>query len=79
MFWPSCKITDYQKLKVRIEGNWENRNCYCSQVDYDDDNEEEEEDKEEEGGGGGGRQGTRYLKAVIQHGSDITGVQWDLT
>ena len=25
-------------------------------------------------GGGGGREGTRYLKAAIQHGSDITGV-----
>ena len=31
------------------------------------------------GGGGGGREGTRYSKAAIQHGSDITGVQWDLT
>ena len=29
--------------------------------------------------GGGGREGTRYSKAAIQHGSDITGVQWDLT
>ena len=26
------------------------------------------------GGGGGGREGTRYSKAVIQHGSDITRV-----
>ena len=26
------------------------------------------------GGRGGGREGTRYSKAVIQHGSDITGV-----
>ena len=31
------------------------------------------------GGEGGGREGTRYSKAAIQHGSDITGVQWDLT
>ena len=34
------------------------------------------------GGGraeGGGREGTRYSKAAIQHGSDITGEQWDLT
>ena len=31
------------------------------------------------GGGGGGWEGTRHLKAAIQHGSDITGVQWDLT
>ena len=33
----------------------------------------------EEEEGGDGRQGTRYSKAVIQHGSDITGVQLDLT
>ena len=31
------------------------------------------------GGGGGGRETTRNLKAANQHGSDITGVQWDLT
>ena len=31
------------------------------------------------GGGGGGREGTRSSKAAIQHGSDITGEQWDLT
>ena len=31
------------------------------------------------GGGGGGREGTRYSKAAIQHGSDTTGEQWDLT
>ena len=30
-------------------------------------------------GGGGGWEGTRYSKAAIQNGSDITGVQWDLT
>ena len=30
-------------------------------------------------GGGGGWEGTRHSKAAIQHGSDITGVQWDLT
>ena len=58
-------------LRERIEGNIENRNCYCIRIDYDDDNEEEEE--EEKGGGGGGRQGTRYLKAVIQHGSTSLG------
>ena len=27
------------------------------------------------GGGGGGREVTRYSKAAIQHGSDITGVK----
>ena len=31
------------------------------------------------GRGGGGREGTRSSKAAIQHGSDITGEQWDLT
>ena len=31
------------------------------------------------GKGRGGREGTSYSKAVIQHGSDITGVQLDLT
>ena len=31
------------------------------------------------GEGGGGREDTRYSKAVIQHGSDITGLQRDLT
>ena len=36
------------RLKVRIEGNLENRNCYCSQVDYDDNNEEEEEEEKGE-------------------------------
>ena len=30
-----------------IEGNIENRNCYCIPIDYDDDNEEEEEEEEE--------------------------------
>jgi len=33
----------------------------------------------ERGGRGEGREGTRYSKASIQHGSDITGVKWDLT
>ena len=32
----------------RIEGNKENRNCYCILVDYDDDNEVKEEEEEEE-------------------------------
>ena len=31
------------------------------------------------GGGRGGWEGTWHSKAAIQHGSDITGVQWDLT
>ena len=42
-------------LRVRIEGNIENGNCYCIQIDYDDNNEEveekEEEEEEEEKGG----------------------------
>ena len=33
-------------LRERIEGNVENRNCYCIQIDYDDDNEEDEEEGE---------------------------------
>ena len=37
------------KLRVRIEGNIEKRNCHCIRVDYDDDNEE---DKREDTGGG---------------------------
>ena len=36
-------------LRERIEGNIENRNCYCIRIDYDDDNEEEKEEEEEEG------------------------------
>ena len=35
-------------LKVRIEGNIENGNCYCIRIDYDDNNEEVEEKEEEE-------------------------------
>ena len=41
-------------LRVRIEGNIENGNCYCIRIDYDDNyeevnkKEEEEEEKEEE-------------------------------
>ena len=39
-------------LRVRIEGNIENGNCYCIRIDYDDNNEEvdkkEEEEEEEE-------------------------------
>ena len=41
-------------LRVRIEGNIENGNCYCIRIDYDDNDEkvnkkeEEEEEKDEE-------------------------------
>ena len=39
-------------LRVRIEGNIENGNCYCIRIDYDDNTEEvnkkEEEEEEEE-------------------------------
>ena len=35
-------------LRERIEGNIENRNCYCIWIDYDDDNKEEEEEEEGE-------------------------------
>ena len=35
-------------LRVRIEGNIENGNCYCIRIDYDDNNEEVEEKEEEE-------------------------------
>ena len=35
-------------LRVTIEGNIENRNCYCIRIDYDDDNEEIEKEKEED-------------------------------
>ena len=35
-------------VRVRIEGNIKNRNCYCIQIDYDDDNEKVEEEEEEE-------------------------------
>ena len=35
-------------LRVIIEGNIENRICYCIQIDYDDGNEEVEEENEEE-------------------------------
>ena len=45
-------------LRVRIEGNIENGNCYCIWIDYDDNNEEVEEEEEEEEEGGG-RKGTR--------------------
>ena len=34
-------------LRVRIEGNIENGNCYCIRIEYDDDNEEVEEEEEE--------------------------------
>ena len=37
------------KLRIRIEGNIENRNCHCIRVDYDDDKEEEKENGEEKG------------------------------
>ena len=67
------------------------RNGRCGEEEEEERNEEEEKkEKEKEGGGGrgkggrgegrevggvGGREGTRYLKEVTQHGSDITGVQ----
>ena len=35
-------------LRVRIEGNIENGNCYCIWIEYDADNEEVEEEVEEE-------------------------------
>ena len=38
------------RLRVRIEGNIENGNCYCIQIEYDDDNEEVEKEEEEEEG-----------------------------
>ena len=33
-------------LRVRIEGNIENGNCYCIRIDYDDNNEEKEEEED---------------------------------
>ena len=42
------RIEKKETLKIRMEGNIENSNCYCIWVHYDDDNEEEEEKEEEE-------------------------------
>ena len=42
------KLKIRSTLKVRIEGNIENGNCYCIRIDYDDNNEEVEEKEEEE-------------------------------
>ena len=35
-------------LRVKIEGNIENVNCYCVRIDFDDNNEQVEEKEEEE-------------------------------
>ena len=46
--WYTNKSFPEVELRVRIERNIENGNCYCIQLDYDDDNEEGEEEEEKE-------------------------------
>ena len=44
----SMTLQNQINIKIRIEGNIENGNCYCIRIDYDDNNEEVEEKEEEE-------------------------------